>query len=234
MQSIAKNSQCSAVCFTYPTKNLGVFWVDTFNQRQQIQICGHGLLATAHILKKRFKCVTTLSNNYMQTDIRYSNKQIWLGFESKPIKKVNSLKLLENCFIEPPCYSAVSGGEDGYWILEWPSNTNLKTLSPNFKKITQQTTRAIIATQISSHPDFDINLRYFAPQYGTNEDTATGSACIILANYWYKRTSRFQFKAQQLSEEGAVINCKLEQNKTWINGTIIVSSSKNLTLTLEQ
>lgn len=229
MQSIARRSLCSAICFSYPTKIQGVFWVDTFNQQQQIQICGHGLLATANILKKRDKLVTKLCNRYTEADISEENQQLWLGFEIASIKAPTTPKLLDNCFIEPPCSSAIIGDENGYWVLEWPTEIDFLTLSPDFKRIIEQTSRAVIATQISSDANFDINLRYFAPQYGANEDAATGSACLILANYWQQRIGLSQCKVQQMSSEGAVIDCKIAHNKAWISGTVLISASKDLT-----
>ena len=45
--------------------------------------------------------------------------------------------------------------------------------------------------------------RYFAPQYGSPEDAATGSAAVQLAAFWSPRLARERFTAVQLSPEGA-------------------------------
>jgi predicted PhzF superfamily epimerase YddE/YHI9 len=48
-----------------------------------------------------------------------------------------------------------------------------------------------------------IQLRYFAPQYGVPEDTATGSALRVLAEYWSPRFTRLT--AEQCSPAGGLL-----------------------------
>jgi len=77
------------------------------------------------------------------------------------------------------CRSRASHGADDF---------DLKHIAPPDNGLSNWPQRAIICTAAQPSTGTDaITLRYFAPQYGVVEDTATGSAMRVLADYWSHR-----------------------------------------------
>ena len=100
--------------------------------------------------------------------------------------------------------AALAGSAQGYLVLQWPDDFDLKQLRRPTSILSKQTERALICT--AAHPGMgegEIQLRYFAPQYGVEEDSATGSAMRVLADYWYPRFS--QLTAYQCSAGGGLL-----------------------------
>ncbi|MGI9291435.1 MAG: PhzF family phenazine biosynthesis protein, partial [Gammaproteobacteria bacterium] len=62
--------------------------------------------------------------------------------------------------------------------------------------------------------------RYFAPQYGTPEDPATGSAAVQLAVYWRLRESWSAFTVAQLSTQGAMMELSSNQTSVGISARV--------------
>ena len=63
--------------------------------------------------------------------------------------------------------------------------------------------RAWIVSAASDRQDRDVELRYFAPQYGVQEDSGTGSIGAVVQQFWAKHHSRRQLRVFQRSTAGA-------------------------------
>jgi predicted PhzF superfamily epimerase YddE/YHI9 len=105
-----------------------------------------------------------------------------------------------------PLTAAEVGDSSGYLVLEVADTSALEALQPDFSALTAATGRALIVTAKAMHADGPgIVFRYFAPQYGTPEDAATGSAAVQLAAFWSSRLECQRFTAVQLSPQGACL-----------------------------
>ncbi|MGK0500462.1 MAG: PhzF family phenazine biosynthesis protein [Oceanicoccus sp.] len=253
MQAIASRSDCDASCFCLSGERAGIYKVDTFNCQQRIQTCGHGLLASAAvILEHNYDDNFSSRSLVLQTTqesiaVKREKDFIWIGFESLPLgcseSDEESLQVAA-CFSVAPEKMTRVGGDSSYWVIEWRPDVDLAKLSVNFKALIVSTRRSIIATQKNSRSSDDFNLRYFAPQYGTDEDKATGSACRVLTSYWQQQRdpqvdSEQQFHAHQLSSTGATMACKIQLEKVWISGNIAlerenISSQSSALATLKK
>jgi len=116
-----------------------------------------------------------------------------------------------------PEAAAIAGDKNGYWIMRWPDGFDLKELKPNFAAICRSTNRALIATcRADPGSGHDVGLRYFAPQYGNNEDSVTGSAAVVLANYWRQP----KLVLRQFSARGGLINARILDDRVAISGNL--------------
>ncbi len=66
----------------------------------------------------------------------------------------------------------------------------------------------------------NIQYRYFAPQFGVPEDSATGSAMRVLAAYWQQRGYGDEQRALQRSAAGGWLLSRVEGERTWIGGHV--------------
>ena len=119
---------------------------------------------------------------------------------------------------------AEAGDSAGYLVLEWPADTDLTSLDPPGDSLRLHTTRALIATcRVSPSASLageDIQLRYFAPQYGVDEDAATGSAMRVLASYWQQRGLGNHLQGLQRSARGGWLFSRLENARVWVGGIV--------------
>ncbi len=222
MQKIATGSRFPACVFWQESLESKPLRVRIFNQKQEIQFCGHGLLALAAFLKRQDKFKSSGLEVALKSafaELKTEKNNVWIGFEPMRFEPVNLSDVRVSSFSEAPSHAALVGDENGYMILEWPKAFDLKNLTLNFQTLLDSTHRAVIATQRAGNT-YDFYLRYFAPAYGANEDPATGSANRILATYWQSRLGKSQFTAKQLSASGAVILSKIEKKKVWISGKV--------------
>jgi len=184
-------------------------------QGRRIQFCGLGALAAARVVFDQHKLNAAV--------LEFSNvEQSWQARQpayDSDIAPANSITLIykrpspTNCAVPafaapvlgvPPLAAATVGGPTGYMLLEVADASALQILQPDFSALTAATKRALIVTAKAVHTDgAGIVFRYFAPQYGTPEDAATGSAAVQLAAFWSSRLACERFTAVQMSLQGA-------------------------------
>ena len=85
------------------------------------------------------------------------------------------------------------------------SREDLEKMSPNidqFMKIENSgAIRGVIITlRARENEGYDFYSRYFAPWVGIPEDPVTGSAHTVLAPYWGKVYSKYQFQGESMEK----------------------------------
>jgi predicted PhzF superfamily epimerase YddE/YHI9 len=68
----------------------------------------------------------------------------------------------------------------------------------------------------------DFVSRYFAPNYGVDEDPVTGSAHCVLTPYWAARLGKEQLTARQISARGGELTCTLRGDRVTIAGHAVL------------
>ncbi|AKE52240.1 PhzF family phenazine biosynthesis protein [Kangiella geojedonensis] len=222
MQRIAKEEAAPATCFIYQL-NERQFEIRFYNTTHEIQLCGHGLLASAKVIAQdsqyeSFNLLTRDSLVSCQYNPHQNNLEI--AFRELKATEVSAPTWLSDCFNVKPSKVSKAGPEDGYWVMEWPRDMALSDLVVEPDILMEKTQRAVIATQQSSNSDYDYNFRYFAPQHGVLEDKATGSAHRVLVSYWHQHLNKCNFKARQYSIEGAELIGRIEGEDVWISGNV--------------
>jgi predicted PhzF superfamily epimerase YddE/YHI9 len=193
-----------------------------------IQCCGHGLLAAAYSWQQRLQRseVSLLMNNTLVPSWR-DQQAIWLRFERLPTKTCAVPDWVMQVFPgQPqPIAAAVCSNEQGYLVLQWPDGFDLHRLSQPADGLSEQTQRALICTSARpSMADDAIQLRYFAPQYGVPEDTATGSALRVLADYWSPRFTHLT--ARQCSERGGLLLARSTSGHIEVGGHCYIMETR--------
>jgi predicted PhzF superfamily epimerase YddE/YHI9 len=194
-----------------------------------VQCCGHGLLAVAALLFRQGVSVVRLAMNgsLVEAELEPTTDTIWLTFNShaalrapheEPGLQVAQLSALLG--VEPHQVSdvALAGAQDGYLVIRLREECDLTAISPPGPRLARITQRALIATSLLDDAGA-IGLRYFAPQHGVPEDSATGSAMRVLARYW---ADRFQdLTATQFSPAGGELFSSLRGATTRIGGRVV-------------
>ncbi len=213
MLSIAEEMAVSETAFL----SLNGMTLRWFTPKAEVNLCGHGTLAVAHVLKERgqvkvgdtvhFETVSGTLTALIKTS------KIELDFPSTTIEfdLIQSPELLKNLGIKTNEILSF-GTFDSKVFIELDSEETLLKLKPNFDGLKQSKGRGVLVTTASSNENLDFISRYFAPWVGVNEDPVTGSAHCALTIYWSKKLSKLKLKGYQASARGGYLDTELLTN----------------------
>lgn len=203
---------------------------------REVQLCGSGILAAAHALKSYLKISLPYSlKHYHRTiDIdQYGdddNEHFSFSLPRFQLNEEAVPAIARQWFQHQPIRCMSCGDEQGYWVVEFAEP--ITVLTPDLSAICTTTQRAIIATSAHAPDGYDYSLRYFAPQYGIDEDLATGSANAVLASYWDQQRQlptsahplQSSYRAMQHqgtnTSSGGSISLHLNESKVWVAGRV--------------
>jgi predicted PhzF superfamily epimerase YddE/YHI9 len=195
-----------------------------FSSKGPINFCGHGLMAAAHRL---------FSLEDFSSPIALLSGKQWFIAERKPqgirlfcpriaTQPHRTPKNIGRCFDTKPQTVACAQGTQGYWIFNFADGTDLSKLQINHPRLKHFGKRAIIVTSLFHRKKAGRNaichMRYFAPQYGAREDQATGSACIVIADFWQKKLKKNRFTIIQQSKNGGFMTIECSGNTIILEG----------------
>ena len=113
-------------------------------------------------------------------------------------------------------------------MLVYESESEIRDMKPDFRKLTQTQSRGVIATAPGDTTDFVS--RFFCPQIGIDEDPVTGSAHTTLTPYWSARLGKLSLRAKQLSSRGGYLECTLRDERTLISGRAVLYLKGEITI----
>lgn len=101
-------------------------------------------------------------------------------------------------------------------MLVFSTRQEIEEAVPDLLKITHLKARGLIVTAPGTDTDFVS--RFFAPQFGINEDPVTGSAHTTLTPYWSRRLGKSELTARQISKRGGFLKCKVLGDRVEMSG----------------
>ncbi|OCQ23279.1 hypothetical protein A7985_04870 [Pseudoalteromonas luteoviolacea] len=205
LQSRALSTGCAATAFVYCQID-GPHLIRWFSPYSEIQFCGHATLAAADVL------ITAINTRQGALHFRSASHSICV----KRVTSGHYVMLLPQCtlrasldlpdvakiFSEEVTNFHYTEPDDGYLVAQVPNRDHVANFDFASDRYCKLTRRALLITaQDVSQPN-TVYFRYFAPQYGSKEDAATGSAAPLLAALWQLPINR-TLKCYQLSSQGA-------------------------------
>jgi predicted PhzF superfamily epimerase YddE/YHI9 len=191
------------------TNEYAIRW---FCNNIMIQRCGHGTLAAAQYLQSRFPSDCYYFHSVREKLQVISTKhRLWLKLPVEKLIPQQKYKI-ETQFNFFTGRVALTDDLQGYIIAELSSNQKVIDFQLNEEIIEFIEERALIITSKSEKnkkkSNHDISFRYFAPQYGSREDQATGSAASILWPFWKDELTLNEespLLCKQLSSKGGLL-----------------------------
>ncbi len=186
-----------------------------------IQCCGHGLLAAGwHWFSQGVPAPLHLIMGGSSVQCHPGAGKLWVHFDRLFCRETKVPHWAGAVFGSSPLSAATAGPDQGYLVLEWPVGFPLQTLPVPSRALACHTRRAVIACCRTSDGAGMIHFRYFAPQYGVAEDTATGSAMRILMDYCQQRYQRDSIEAFQCSGAGGVMSARSHAGRIAVGGRV--------------
>jgi len=216
MQLIAEENNLSETAFFVATDE--GFHIRWFTPTTEVDLCGHATLAAAHVL---FECL-----DYGQDEILFDSRSgllsvakegdlLVLDFPAQPPVPCETPIQIQHAFgIEAvACLKA----ED--YLVVFELEEDLLLADPDLDLLRELDGRGVIIAAPSQNYDFVS--RFFAPNFGINEDPVTGSSFTQLAPYWAERLGRRKLYATQLSSRGGEVICELKGDRVAIAGRAV-------------
>lgn len=215
LQAIATENNLAEKAFTVPN---GDGWeIRWFTPTAEVALCGHATLAAAHVLVKHqgftgaVLTFDTRQSGKLSVE-RLENDLLAMSFPAIAVNDSDQIeKITEALGAKPDSvkFGRYSPDQIDY-VAIFNSEDTVGSLSPDMAKFTQLDSRGIIATAPAK--SFDFVSRYFAPNFGIDEDPVTGSAHCLLTPYWSRVLGKENMQARQISSRGGDITCTMNNN----------------------
>jgi PhzF family phenazine biosynthesis protein len=213
-------------------KHLAVetFHIRWFTPLVEVELCGHGTLAAAHVLFQEglvpgdtvtFKSLSGPLHVTRESDALVLNFPLEKTGADLHIGSITGpLDILSESIV-----AAVDGNENDI-ILELSSPEVLRTVTLDPQAILQLKCRFMMLTT-KGDMLYDFISRVFAPSLGIDEDPVTGSAHCKLAHYWQQKLNNDSFLAFQASARGGDIHITIQQDIVLLKGRVITIMEGN-------
>jgi PhzF family phenazine biosynthesis protein len=227
LQLVAREMNLSETAFLVRSRE--GFDLRWFTPNVEVDLCGHATLASAHVLwhegmVKSNAAISFSTRSGILSAVR-NDDEIHLDFPLKPEEPAEPpLGLLEALGV-----SARYVGKNQFdYLVEVESETVLRGVKPDFRRLATVPARGVIVTSRSSDSRFDFVSRFFAPACGVDEDPVTGSAHCCLGDFWKKRLSKDKFLAYQASPRGGIVRVIVKGNRVLLGGKAVIISKGEL------
>ncbi|EGJ27030.1 PhzF family phenazine biosynthesis protein [Streptococcus porcinus] len=218
MQKIAKENKLSETAFILKEKDL--YKIRWFTPEKEVDLCGHATLASTYVISRYLEdnlSQITFSSKSGLLEVTINGEKITLIFPIVDVKQV-PITMMVSETIESEILEAYRTADEEHLVLCLENQGCIEQLKIDLEKIGQLAPHGVTLTAQSFDNDIDYVLRYFAPNYGINEDPVTGSAQTRLAPIWTRKLGKEQFVSKQLSERQGTMTVELEENLVKISG----------------
>jgi len=193
-----------------------------FTQLVEVDLCGHGTLASAHILWQeglagRDEKITFHTRSGVLTCTQEGE---WIGLDlpATPDAEIAPPEGIAEALGAVPLYVGASRSD---YIIEVDSEETVRGLTPDYARILGMPVRGVIVTSRAAAGEFDFVSRFFAPAVGVNEDPVTGSAHCCLGPFWGRRLGKEDLIARQVSRRGGVVKVHLAGDRVHLFGQAV-------------
>ena len=227
LQNVAMEMNLSETAYFVP--NEYGYHLRWFTPEVEVELCGHATLASARVLSHLAMLadgseVSFSTRSGILTASR-SGERFHLDF---PVKKADLADapsdLIESLKIQP----RFIGRNKFDFLVDVESESVLRGLLPDFKRLATVDCRGVIVTAKSADPQYDFASRFFAPAVGIDEDPVTGSAHCCLADYWSGRLGVTKMVGYQASRRGGVVHVELRGDRVILGGEAVVIAQGDL------
>jgi PhzF family phenazine biosynthesis protein len=198
----------------------GLRW---FAPRVELTLCGHGTLATAHVLwEEGLLDVGDPAHFYTVAGTLTAHREgPWIQMDFPAEREREQSDVPEELCRGLGIDSAIHVGKNRLdYLVELESDDAVTGLAPDVSVLARVPARGVIVTA-PGRGEYDFVSRYFAPAIGIDEDQATGSAHCCLGPYWATRLDKDEMLALQASPRGGVIRVLLDGDRVRLGGRAV-------------
>lgn len=220
MQDLARETGLPATTFVRPGKD--GFELRWFSPTIELALCGHGTLASAHVVwEEELLPETDPVRFHTRAGLLTATREstwIQLDFPAEPEESAEPPPDLIGALGIAPRYV---GRNRLDYLVELESEDIVRALEPDFSQLRRVPTRCVIVTSRATTPNFDFVSRCFAPSVGVDEDPATGSAHCCLGPFWQRHLGKADLVGYQASARGGVVRVSVRGDRVLLGGQAV-------------
>lgn len=228
MRKVAAEMNLSETAFAHPLPAGGEadYALRWFTPVDEVNLCGHATLATAHALARDGRDGAIRFATRSGVLIAHTGEgKITLDFPvSAPTVTTAPDGLTEALGAKPDALYGT--GTLGDVLAQFPDEATVRALDPEFTNLGRVLDRAgirgVIATAAAdTGKPYDFVSRFFAPAAlgsANPEDPVTGSAHTALAPYWSARLGRDELAGLQVSRRTGLVRTALHADRVHLTG----------------
>lgn len=208
MQSVAAQNNLSETAFVWHGDSpVQLRW---FTPTQEIMLCGHATLATAHVLFEEVG-VRDDKLSFMtrsgQLGVRRSAERLELDLPAAGARgdapDEDAQTIVRALGVEQAEVHEVGGNP--FVLLE--TAAQVRELAPDLSLLYDVWGEHVVVSA-PGDDGFDVVCRVFAPKVGIAEDPATGAAHCAVAPFWCERLGTDEVVSLQASARGGYFDCR--------------------------
>lgn len=217
LQAIGAENNFAETAFVVRDAGGGADWeLRWFTPTSEVALCGHATLASGHALLERDggERATFRTRRSGVLEVRRDGEGYSLGLPVTRVERRTDPELLAALGCVGEVFHSVSGaGQTAVVLL--PDEAAVRAMAPDMRELAAIDLMAICTARGGAS---DVVSRVFAPAWGVDEDSVTGSAHAALAHFWAERLHRNDFTAHQASARGGDLTCRLDGDRVWLGG----------------
>jgi PhzF family phenazine biosynthesis protein len=219
LQAIALENNLAETAFFVPEGD--GFRLRWFTPEVEVKLCGHATLASAFVLfteLARGRREVRFATRSGVLTVRAAGERLVMDFPRWSVEPLSPVPSGLTRALNAAPRETRSADDGGHLFLVFDTEAQVRALAPDFRAL-----RAIEAGVIATAPgqESDCVVRYFAPAFGIDEDSATGSIHCALTPYWAERLGKTAIHSRQVSRRGAELFCELKGNRVDIAGNAV-------------
>jgi PhzF family phenazine biosynthesis protein len=220
MQQVAQEMNLAETAFLHPLDDgYNLRW---FTPTVEVDLCGHATLASAHALwEGRYLAPDAEARFHTRSGLltaRRDGAWIELDFPATPAEPGAAPAELTRALGVAP----LSAGKSRFdYLIEVDSEQTLRAMRPDIAALRDLSMRGVIVTARASTPDYDFVSRFFAPNFGIDEDPVTGSAHCCLGPFWAEKLGKAELVGYQASARGGVVRVRVEGARVRLGGQAV-------------
>jgi PhzF family phenazine biosynthesis protein len=221
MQRVAQEMNLSETAFLERRDDgYGLRW---FTPAVEVELCGHATLASAHVLWEsgRLDPSTPARFHTLSGLLTASRHGDWieLDFPAWPPRPVPDAPAALVQAVGVPFRTVVKCG--AYLLVELASEDAVRAAKPDMNLLRAVPAGGVILTARSASAPYDFVSRFFAPNFGIDEDPVTGSAHCALGPFWGERLGKVDLLAYQASARGGILQVHLAGDRVQLRGQAV-------------
>ncbi len=230
MRKIAAENNLSETAFFVPRAD-GDFDLRWFTPEVEIDLCGHGTLASAFVVLERLEKGRAKVRFWTKSgalEVTRDGERLALDLPARAPRACEAPKMLGDALGGAPM--EVVRARDLVCVFECAEDVRM--LKPDMRKIAALDGEfAVVVTAPGTGMDKDVDFvsRFFAPANGVDEDPVTGSAHCTLVPFWSARLDKTHLTARQVSKRGGDLGCTLIGERVRLSGKAILVIEGTLT-----
>lgn len=222
LQAIAAELRMPATAFVVPAE--GAWHLRWFTAETELDLCGHGTLAAAHVLWE-----TGMGDPKTSVTFQTRAGEIGAARENGLILVALEPGVVADAAPPPGLVATVGAPVTSVWrtpldylvVLDDP--TAVVAAAPAMDAVAALDARGLIVTAAGGD-EVDFTSRFFCPSVGIPEDSVTGSAHASLGPFWAERLGKARLRARQASVRGGYVDLRVEADTVHVGGPAVTVS----------